>query len=204
METLWWSVRSGLLMSAIALSGSITLLLSESALRRVLTPLVAFAAGALLGGAFFHMIPAAADPDRRRLAQLSGQPCHWRYFPDRHPVGCAGMAGGGGSRSAAGIRGLRRAPPQRLDEGVGVVAWRPTRWPQVVLNIRGHRRACPRGDGRQASGVGRATPHATRRTRTDRKASPDRDGPFGEGQSRLGSRDVINPSVAQDPANGGH
>ncbi len=60
METLWWSVRSGLLMSAIALSGSITLLLSESALRRVLTPLVAFAAGALLGGAFFHMIPAAA------------------------------------------------------------------------------------------------------------------------------------------------
>jgi zinc and cadmium transporter len=46
-------------MSAIALVGSVTLLLDERTLRRILTPLVAFAAGSLLGGAFFHMIPAA-------------------------------------------------------------------------------------------------------------------------------------------------
>jgi zinc and cadmium transporter len=46
-------------MSALALVGSVTLLLSESTLRRVLRPLVAFAAGSLLGGALFHMIPAA-------------------------------------------------------------------------------------------------------------------------------------------------
>lgn len=54
-------------MSAIALVGSVTLLLSEAALNRVIMPLVAFAAGSLLGGAFFHMLPAAmqqapADP----------------------------------------------------------------------------------------------------------------------------------------------
>ena len=60
METLWWIIGSGLAMSAIALVGSVTLLLSERMLQRVLTPLVAFAAGSLLGGAFFHMIPAAA------------------------------------------------------------------------------------------------------------------------------------------------
>jgi zinc and cadmium transporter len=52
-----WIVGSGLLMSAIALVGSVTLLLRESVLQRILLPLVAFAAGTLLGGAFFHMLP---------------------------------------------------------------------------------------------------------------------------------------------------
>jgi len=54
---LLWIVGSGLLMSAIALVGSVTLVLSEQTLQRILLPLVAFAAGSLLGGAFFHMIP---------------------------------------------------------------------------------------------------------------------------------------------------
>ena len=54
-----WIIGSGLLMSAIALVGSITLVLSQQTLQRILLPLVAFAAGSLLGGAFFHMIPAA-------------------------------------------------------------------------------------------------------------------------------------------------
>ena len=52
-----WIVASGVLMSAIAMVGSITLLLSERVLQRILLPLVAFAAGSLLGGAFFHMLP---------------------------------------------------------------------------------------------------------------------------------------------------
>ncbi|MGA9031984.1 MAG: ZIP family metal transporter [Sulfuricaulis sp.] len=56
---LLWIVGSGLLMSAIALVGSVTLVLSERTLRRILLPLVAFAAGSLLGGAFFHMLPAS-------------------------------------------------------------------------------------------------------------------------------------------------
>ena len=56
---LLWIVGSSLLMSAIALVGGVTLVLSEQTLQRLLLPLVAFAAGSLLGGAFFHMIPAA-------------------------------------------------------------------------------------------------------------------------------------------------
>lgn len=58
MSTLAWIVGSGLLMSAIALVGSVTLVLSESTLQKIILPLVAFAAGSLIGGAFFHMIPA--------------------------------------------------------------------------------------------------------------------------------------------------
>jgi len=46
-------------MSAIAMVGSITLVLKSATLDRLLLPLVAFAAGSLIGGAFFHMIPAA-------------------------------------------------------------------------------------------------------------------------------------------------
>ena len=55
--TLIWIIGSGLLMSAIALVGSITLVLSERSLQRILLPLVAFASGSLLGGAFLHMLP---------------------------------------------------------------------------------------------------------------------------------------------------
>jgi len=44
-------------MSAIGLVGAVTLLFDSATLRRITLPLVAFAAGSLLGGAFFHMIP---------------------------------------------------------------------------------------------------------------------------------------------------
>lgn len=59
MSLFLWIIVSGVAMSAIALVGSVTLLLSDSALRRTILPLVAFAAGSLIGGAFFHMIPAS-------------------------------------------------------------------------------------------------------------------------------------------------
>jgi len=57
--TLWWIVGSGIAMVLISMVGSVTLLLGDAALRRLLGPLVALAAGTLFGGAFFHMIPAA-------------------------------------------------------------------------------------------------------------------------------------------------
>ncbi len=41
--------------------GSVTLLLKPTTLQRILLPLVAFAAGSLIGGAFFHMIPAGLE-----------------------------------------------------------------------------------------------------------------------------------------------
>jgi zinc and cadmium transporter len=59
MTTFLWILLGGVAMSAIALVGSVTLLLSEATLKKVLLPLVAFAAGALMGGALFHMLPAA-------------------------------------------------------------------------------------------------------------------------------------------------
>jgi len=59
VNTLTWIVAGGVLMSAIAMIGSVTLVLKPATLDRLLLPLVAFAAGSLIGGAFFHMIPAA-------------------------------------------------------------------------------------------------------------------------------------------------
>lgn len=58
--TLTWIVASGLAMTAIALVGGLTLLLEERTRRRLVRPLVAFAAGSLMGGALLHMLPAAA------------------------------------------------------------------------------------------------------------------------------------------------
>lgn len=58
MSTLGWIITSSLAMSAIALVGSVTLFLKEQTLQKIILPLVAFAAGSLIGGAFLHMIPA--------------------------------------------------------------------------------------------------------------------------------------------------
>lgn len=53
MSALGWIVVAGLAMSALALVGSGALLLPERVFSQVVTPLVALAAGALLGGALF-------------------------------------------------------------------------------------------------------------------------------------------------------
>ena len=91
MNNLAWIVGSSLLMSAIALVGSVTLLLREETLQRIILPLVAFSAGSLIGGAFFHMIPAAltriGDIDKVFLWMLAGfcvffaleQLLHWHH-----------------------------------------------------------------------------------------------------------------------------
>jgi zinc and cadmium transporter len=61
MSVFSWILLSGLLMSAIALVGAVTLVLNDSTLQRILLPLVALSAGSLIGGAFFHMIPAGFE-----------------------------------------------------------------------------------------------------------------------------------------------
>jgi zinc and cadmium transporter len=68
MSTLAWIVVFGLAMSALALIGGVTTLLSEQALARVLLPLVALAAGSLLGGAFFHILPQAVEQSGNELS----------------------------------------------------------------------------------------------------------------------------------------
>jgi zinc and cadmium transporter len=61
MSTLGWILAGGCVMGAISLVGAVTLLLEERTLRRLLLPLVALAAGSLIGGALFHLLPAALD-----------------------------------------------------------------------------------------------------------------------------------------------
>jgi zinc and cadmium transporter len=63
MGAFWWILAGGVAMSAVALVGGLTLLLPERLLRASLLPMVAFSAGSLLGGAFFHMLPAALAND---------------------------------------------------------------------------------------------------------------------------------------------
>lgn len=61
MTTLGWITVGGLAMSVLALSGSLTLLLPERLFHRVVPPLVALAAGTLIGGALLHMLPEAVE-----------------------------------------------------------------------------------------------------------------------------------------------
>lgn len=61
MPTLAWIVVSGVLMSSLALAGGVTLALRERTFRRLVLPLVALAAGALLGGALFHLLPRSIE-----------------------------------------------------------------------------------------------------------------------------------------------
>lgn len=61
MSDFFWIVSSGILMSCIALVGSVTLLLKSSVRKKLILPLVALSTGSLLGGAFFHLLPVAVD-----------------------------------------------------------------------------------------------------------------------------------------------
>jgi zinc and cadmium transporter len=63
-------------MTGIALSGALTLLLSGKTVERLIPPLVALAAGTLLGGALLHLQPTAfragLDPAAVGLYALAG------------------------------------------------------------------------------------------------------------------------------------
>ncbi|HYO85658.1 MAG TPA: ZIP family metal transporter [Dermatophilaceae bacterium] len=61
MPVLAWIIASGLAMSAIALVGSVSVLIPTQLFRRLVMPLVALAAGALLGGAMFYMLPESVN-----------------------------------------------------------------------------------------------------------------------------------------------
>jgi len=61
MSTLSWIILSTLAMSALSLVGAIFLFFRENLIKKLIFPLVAFSAGALLAGAFLHLIPEALD-----------------------------------------------------------------------------------------------------------------------------------------------
>lgn len=137
MSTLWWIVLSGLAMSVIALTGSLTLVLSEETQRRLLLPLVGFAAGALLGGALFHMLPTATESLRSPLEAylwfiagfvafyLVEQYLHWHHCHrgadcDRKPLGTLILVADGLHNL---IGGLAVGASFLLGIPVGVSAW---------------------------------------------------------------------------------
>ena len=125
-------------MSAIALVGSATLILSEATLKKILLPLVALAAGTLLGGALFHMIPAAVDELGNQLSiymwVLAGfaaffaleQFLHWHHCHDascghqREPLSYLILIADGLHNF---IGGLAVASAFLIDTRVGVSAW---------------------------------------------------------------------------------
>lgn len=58
---LLWIVGSALLVSILSLIGIFTLAIKDEILSKILLGLVGFSAGALMGGAFLHMIPEALE-----------------------------------------------------------------------------------------------------------------------------------------------
>ena len=61
MNTLLWIVLSTASMSLLAWIGLLALPLRETALKKILLPLIAFSAGSMIGAAFLHLIPEAIN-----------------------------------------------------------------------------------------------------------------------------------------------
>jgi len=56
-----WAIGASIVVSLISFIGVISLLLKENLLNKILLLLISFSAGALIGGAFLHLIPEAAE-----------------------------------------------------------------------------------------------------------------------------------------------
>jgi zinc and cadmium transporter len=136
MPLVVWITVAGVAMAAIALVGSVTLVLSEAALKRLLLPLVALAAGSLLGGALFHLLPEAVAQLGNELdvyvAVVAGlvvfflleQFLHWHHCHQpvsRHrPVGYLILLADGVHNL---IGGLAVGGAFVVDVELGLVAW---------------------------------------------------------------------------------
>ncbi|MBN1504992.1 MAG: ZIP family metal transporter [Candidatus Eisenbacteria bacterium] len=123
-------------MSAIAMVGSVATVLQPATLERLLLPIVSLAAGSLLGGAFFHMIPkgtAALDPTLAAVWLLGGfttflaleQFLHWHqtHYASaqvRKPVTFLILIGDAIHNF---LGGLGIASTFLIDQRAGVVAW---------------------------------------------------------------------------------
>lgn len=59
METIYWIILMTVINGLLAFAGVFTFFLSKKSLNKIIIILVAFATGALLGGAFFHLLPEA-------------------------------------------------------------------------------------------------------------------------------------------------
>ena len=71
MVILFWIIISTFIVSLISFVGVLTLILKEEFLNKILLILVSFSAGALIGGAFFHLIPEAiAEVESKQILNL--------------------------------------------------------------------------------------------------------------------------------------
>lgn len=136
MSTLLWITTSGLAMSALALTGSLTLVVPEPAFKKLVLPLVALAAGSLLGGALFHMLPEAVEAlgnDLRVYAWLAAglysfflleQYLHWHHchrpVAAHRPLGYLVLVADGLHNF---IGGLAVGSAFVLDHRLGIVTW---------------------------------------------------------------------------------
>jgi zinc and cadmium transporter len=137
MSALSWIVLGGLGMAAISLVGSVTLVLRPATQQKLLLPLVAFAAGSLIGGAFFHMIPAALasglDGLGTGIAVVAGftlffmleQGLHWHHCQDaetdtRKPLVWLILIGDGLHNF---LGGLAIASTFLVDIRLGITTW---------------------------------------------------------------------------------
>jgi zinc and cadmium transporter len=136
MSTLAWIVVFGLAMSALALVGGLTTVLSERTLTRLLMPLVALAAGSLLGGALFHMLPEAVEESGNELSVyvwlvagfvvffLLEQYLHWHHchrpVEEHAPLGYLILLADGLHNF---LGGLAVGAAFVIDLRVGIVTW---------------------------------------------------------------------------------
>lgn len=67
MINLLWAVGASLVVSLISLVGIFTLLLKDKLLDRMLILLIGFSAGALIGGAFLHLLPEALESGESQI-----------------------------------------------------------------------------------------------------------------------------------------
>ena len=136
MSTLTWIVVSGVAMSLVALVGGITTVVPEHRFRRVVMPLVALAAGALLGGAMFHMLPESLEGKHDTLSvfvwtvaglfsfHVLEQFLHWHHcqrpVSEHRPLGYLILAADGLHNL---IGGLAVGSAFVVDIRLGVVTW---------------------------------------------------------------------------------
>jgi zinc and cadmium transporter len=136
MSVLSWIIVTGLAMSALELVGGAVLLMPERVFARVVTPLVALAAGALLGGALFHMLPESIAVTGNHLTvygwvaagvvffHLLEQFLHWHHchrpVSAHRPLGYLILAADGLHNL---IGGLAVGSAFVVDIRLGIVTW---------------------------------------------------------------------------------
>ncbi len=137
MDAFWWILLGGIVMSCIALVGSVTLFLPERVFEKIILPLVAMSAGSLLAGAMFHLMPAAVEEMGNGLTPwvwcvvgfgsfflleqfLRWHHCHKPTSQHKEPLGWLILIADGVHNF---IGGLAVAGAFLVDIRLGMVAW---------------------------------------------------------------------------------